>query len=297
MEQTEKNIYNCPICNSNQFELFLETKDYFLTKENFKLVKCSSCSFVFTNPRPPDNDLQKYYQSPDYLSHTARKRNLKDFVYQYLRSINIRRKFKLVKQFGKGNNILDIGSGTGELLNYFKKKGWNVVGIEPNEDARKFAVNTYQIAIYDEKHLNKLKENNFDVITLWHVLEHVPDLNKTLHKIKKGLKKNGYLVIAVPNIEAPDFYKYREKWAALDVPRHLYHFSPKTISLLLENHRFTIIDKKPMLFDAYYVSLLSEGYKHRKIPYLPAIINGFVSNKKAKKNNNYSSMIFVAKQK
>jgi len=297
VEQIERKLRNCPICNSNQFELFLETKDYFLTKENFKLVQCSSCSFVFTNPRPPDDKLSKYYQSSDYLSHTARKRNMKDLAYQYLRSINIRRKFKLIKQFSRGNNILDFGSGTGELLNYFKKKGWNVVGIEPNEDARKFSVNKYKIDVYDEKQLNKLKENSFDVITLWHVLEHVPDLNETLHKIKRALTGKGYLFVAVPNIESPGFYKYKEKWAALDVPRHLYHFSPKTLSLLLENHGFIIIDKKPMLFDAYYVSLLSESYKHKKLKYLAAMINGFVSNKKAKKNNNYSSMIFITKKK
>lgn len=290
-------INNCPVCGSDKFELFLKTKDYFLTNEEFTLVRCLSCSFVFTNPRPPDEELSKYYKSSDYLSHTARKRNAKDIVYQALRAVNIRKKYKLVNRFAKGKTILDIGSGTGELLAYFKKQGWNVKGIEPDRMARNFAREKHYLEIYENDKLSTFPDKSFDIITLWHVLEHIPDLNKTIENIREKLTEDGYCIIAVPNIESTDFKHYQDKWAALDVPRHLYHFSPDTIRLLLDKHGFKIVETQPMKFDAYYVSLLSEKYLNKKFPPLNALRKGYGLNKKAKKKNNYSSMIFVAKQK
>lgn len=299
MKQTEKQIEikKCPICNTENFKFFLNTKDYFLTRKDFTLVQCSNCSFVFTNPRPDAIELPKYYESTDYLSHSAQNRNIKGLIYKIFRTINIKKKYKLIKKYCNGNSILDIGSGTGEFLAFFKSKGWKVVGIEPNNTAREVAKNTHNIEIYDNNKLEKLQKSSFDIITLWHVLEHVPDLNKTINQIKHLLAKNGFIIIAVPNIEAPDFERYQERWAALDVPRHLYHFSKNTLSKLLEKHNFEIIQQRPMPFDAYYVSLLSEKYLQHNFSYIRALINGFSSNKRAKTNNNYSSMIFVAKQK
>jgi len=290
-------INQCPVCGSDKFEIFLKTRDYFLTKEEFTLVRCASCSFVFTNPRPVDEELSKYYKSPDYLSHTARKRNAKDIVYQALRSVNIRKKYKLVSRFKKGTEMLDIGSGTGELLAYFKEKGWSVTGIEPEETARNFAHEKFGIDVFEEEKLPGFPLKSFDVITLWHVLEHIPDLNRTLENIKEKLKNDGYLIVAAPNIESTDFDYYQDKWAALDVPRHLYHFSPETIRLLFDKHGFEIVYTEPMKFDAFYVSLLSETYLDKKFPPLNALQKGFYFNNKAKRMKNYSSMIYVAKQK
>lgn len=288
-----KTIKKCPICEKSDFSLFLKTKDYFLTQEAFSVDQCRNCGFVFTNPIPGPSELAKYYESPDYLSHTANTFSFIGQVYKLFRNANIKSKFKIVNNKSKEKTILDIGCGTGELLNYFKKKGWDVLGVEPNNSARSFASKKYSIAVYDENELNKFKENSFDVISMWHVLEHVPDLNGRMNQLKKLLKKDGLLVIALPNLDSPDAVKYGSKWAGLDVPRHLYHFTKDTFELLLKAHKMELLKSIPMKFDAYYVSLLSEKYLGKKIPYFPAFLNGLRSNLRARKDNNYSSMIYV----
>ena len=288
-------IKKCPICGSNKFSVFLKTKDYFLTQEEFTLDQCDQCGFVFTNPIPALHELEKYYDSPDYLSHTANKPSFTGTVYKLFRNANIKKKFKLVDHYANGKNLLDIGCGTGELLSHFKNKGWNVKGVEPNQSARKFASQNYNIAVFDEIELDNFKAESFDVISMWHVLEHVPDLNKRMVQLRRLVKKEGLIVIALPNLASPDAQKYRSHWAGLDVPRHLYHFTKTTFSLLLKKHKMELLKSIPMKFDAFYVSLLSEKYLGKKIPYLPAFINGLQSNTAARKENNYSSMIFVVK--
>lgn len=297
-QNTEKvELMTCPVCGKANFRHFLSTKDYFLTNEKFNLDKCNHCDHVFTNPIPTLSTLSKYYDSPDYLSHTAAKWSITSSVYKLLRNQNIKNKYDLVKSFKQGNSILDIGQGTGELLNYFKQKGWDVKGVEPNERAREFATTNYGTEVFDEPMLDKFEANRFDVISLWHVMEHVHDLGKRLKQITRLLDQNGYLFVAVPNIESPDSVKYGEKWAGLDVPRHLSHFTKKSMEYLLNMHDFKLIKMVPMKFDAYYVSLLSEKYLKNKLAILSAFSNGYRSNREAKRENNYSSMIFVAKQK
>lgn len=290
-------ISNCPVCGNMELSLYLKTRDYFLTQEEFSLDQCSSCGFIFTNPIPALSTLSKYYESPDYLSHTANSFSIKGEIYKLFRSLNIRKKFKLVNQLAKGKTILDIGCGTGELLSYFKKMGWDTMGIEPNPSARKFAKNTYQLEVFEEENLDKLKENSFDVISMWHVLEHVPDLQGRIEQVKNLLRKDGLLIIALPNIESPDAVKYGTHWAGLDVPRHLYHFAKDTVKVLLEAHNMELIESIPMKYDAYYVSLLSEQYLKKSLAFVPAFLNGLHSNRQARKDNNYSSMIFVVKLK
>ncbi|MCF6169719.1 MAG: class I SAM-dependent methyltransferase [Bacteroidales bacterium] len=292
-----KKIEDCPVCGKNEFSPFLETRDYFLTQEVFSLVQCKHCSFVFTNPRPLDNKLHAYYNSPDYLSHTVDSFSFTGAIYKRLRNANIRNKFKLVNSFKQGKKLLDIGCGTGELLSYFKNKGWEVKGIEPNKSARSFAQKSHHLDVIDETGLDKLEPESFDVISMWHVLEHVPDLNGRMMQLNKLLNKEGRIVIALPNLGSPDARKYGAFWAGLDVPRHLYHFTQSTLQLLLKKHEMELVGSFPLKFDAYYVSLLSEKYLKRKVPYFPAFVNGLRSNFNAKKNNNYSSMIFVIKQK
>lgn len=299
MKQQTKHhpIHSCPICGNKQFDNYLETKDYFFTKEDFTLSKCSGCDFVLTNPIPELSKLSKYYESPDYLSHTVNKFSLKGFVYDKIRDINIRNKFKLVSRYKQKGNILDIGQGTGELLHYFSGKGWKTVGIEPNESARKYSEAKYGLPVFNEQELDKFESDRFDVITLWHVLEHVTDLNGRMNQIKRLLKEDAYLFIAVPILNSPDSEHYQEYWAGLDVPRHLYHFTANSIDNLLIKHGLVLKNEYPMKFDAYYVSLLSEQYKGTKLPHLPALLNGFRSNSKARRSDNYSSMIFVAEAK
>lgn len=289
-------LEQCPVCGSVEFIDFLELKDFFLTKETFNLQKCGSCGFVFTNPIPEKELLPRYYDSPDYLSHHSHSMSIINLVYQGLRQINIKRKFSLVSKFVPKGALLDIGCGTGELLNYFHHQKWEVSGIEPSESARKFAIEKYGLKIEDESGLNNFQENSFDVITMWHVLEHVSDLNGRISEVYKLLKNSGYLFIALPNLNSWDALHYKHHWAAFDVPRHLYHFSKSTIVELLKKHQFTFEKSFPMKMDAYFVSMLSEKYLGKHNANLKAAIKGFLSNKNARKNGEYSSLIYVFKK-
>lgn len=289
-------IDHCPICGSSEHDLFLKTKDYFLSKENFNLVKCEQCTLVYTNPIPTPDNLSKYYESNEYLSHKPKQKNLLNYIYKNVRNINIRKKYKLVKQYQPSGKVLEIGTGTGDLLNYFKQKGWETIGVEPNEYARGLAISNYSLDLVEELKGAEIEDNSLDVVMMWHVLEHVSDLNKQMLQIKKLIKKGGSIFIAVPNLNAPDFEHYKDYWAGLDVPRHLYHFTEASLKKLFDKHSLKIESMYPMKFDAYYVSLLSEKYLGNKFPYFAALKNGFRSNLKAKGNNNYSSMIFVVSE-
>lgn len=273
----------------------MKTKDYFLTQEYFNLVRCTNCELVFTNPIPLPTVLPGYYDSPDYLSHKVAKTSITGIIYKNLRDINLKGKFKLLSKFKKPGNILDIGQGTGEFLNYMKNRGWNVKGIEPNPSARNFAIETYELPVFDESELSNLDETSFDVISMWHVLEHVTNLDERMLQIKHLLKKDGLLIIAVPNLNSPDSQKYKEKWAAIDVPRHLYHFTTNSMTNLLKHNGFELVKVHPLKLDSYYVSLLSEKYLNNSFPYPAAFFSGLKSNIQARKENNYSSMVFVAK--
>ncbi len=287
----------CPVCQSKHIFKTLDVKDYFLTQEKFSIWHCKDCNLSFTNPRPENESLGKYYESQDYLSHDAKSNGSIGKLYQFLRNINIKQKYKIVSELLGRGEILDIGCGTGELLNYFQKQKWKCFGIEPNASARNFAHTHYHLKVEEEQGLQNLSAASFDIISLWHVLEHVPDINERMVEIKRILKKEGYLIIALPNITSWDAVLYKNYWAGLDVPRHLYHFSPKAFRNLAKHHDLQIIDILPLKLDAFYVSLLSERYMKTGIPLFRAFINGIKSNRAAVKTGNYSSLIYVLNKK
>ncbi len=296
VEQNDKliEISNCPICSGDNISLHIRTRDFFFSQEEFSISCCSDCNFKFTNPVP--SDLAMYYDTKEYLSHNTDDNGFMGKLYSTLRNINIKRKYRLVSNYCKKGNILDIGCGTGELLNYFNRNSWSVKGIEPNMSAREFANSNYNLNIFEEKELDKFSSQTFDVISMWHVLEHVQDLHNRLKQLSRLLKNDGTILIALPNLSSPDSIKYKEYWSALDVPRHLWHFTQKTFELLISMHNMKLIHAEPMKFDSYYVSMLSEKYLKNRLFFPAAILNGFRSNIKAKKENNYSSMIFVVKK-
>lgn len=290
-----ENLKKCPVCESVSFANFISCKDYLVSKKEFAICECKACSFRFTNPRPFANDLGQYYESDEYISHSNTQKNVIDKIYQSVRYYTIDKKVGLINSLAKKGRLLDIGCGTGEFLNACKLNGWEVSGIEPGERARNYAIKQYGLKVGEESALNQLPQHSFDVISLWHVLEHVPDLNTRILEIKDLLKKNGSLIIAVPNSASWDAKHYKQKWAAYDVPRHLYHFTPATIEKLLAKHGFKLSQTLPMKFDSFYVSLLSEKYVHGTPRYISAFINGARSNLKAIMSGNYSSLIYVFK--
>ncbi|MGM0612482.1 MAG: class I SAM-dependent methyltransferase [Bacteroidota bacterium] len=294
MEQKKmETLDKCPVCDNEQIDDFLHLKDWFLSKEDFTIGQCNNCGFLLTNPRPSPDELGKYYKSEEYISHSNTNKGFINGIYKFVRAYTIKQKYQIIKVYKPGSKILDIGSGTGEFLNFCKHSKWEVQGIEPDEDARNFSIQEYGLPVNEEEYLQDLQDESFDVITMWHVLEHVPDLNERMQTIYRLLKNKGIIVIAVPNPESYDAKYYGEHWAAYDVPRHLYHFKQKDIQKLAAKHNFHVKDVYPMKFDAFYVSMLSEKYKNGKVNYWNAIRKGIKSNFKAAKNTNYSSVIYI----
>lgn len=287
------NITNCQICKSNDLSNFLQTKDYFFTEENFDLSVCNNCNFVFTNPIPANDEISKYYDTTKYLSHDTNSNGILGKIYKIVRNINLRSKYSLIKKFKKHGSVLDIGCGTGEFLNFMKQSNWESFGIEPETKAKEFAIKNYNLEIFSESKLNEFPVGKFDLITMWHVLEHVYDLNNRLNRISKLLSDEGIFVNALPMIDSPDAIRFGKYWAGLDVPRHLHHFSYSTFCKLANNNGFEILDSFPMKFDSYYVSYLSHQAKKNSMAFARGLIDGFLSNLKANKKRNYSSMIFV----
>lgn len=285
-------LKQCPICNHSTFNIYSNVKDHSVSKEEFKIVECTQCNFTFTNPRPESGSIVKYYESDDYISHTDKPKNLTQRIYKIARKFTLKSKINLITKFKKKGNLLDYGCGTGDFLHIAKSKGWSIMGLEINNKAREISQkkNGSDSIVSDIKELKNLK---FDIITLWHVLEHVHDLNPLMSELKNKLKQNGKIIVAVPNYRCADQQYYKENWAGWDVPRHLYHFDQDSMKKLISKHKMKLAGIYPMYLDSFYVSLLSEEYKSGKQKYIPALINGFISNIKAIKNKNYSSLIYV----
>ena len=270
-------IKNCPVCNNSNFSKHLESKDFSVSKESFVVVSCDTCDFYFTNPRPSDENLGKYYISDHYISHNNTRRTLFEKIYQLVRRLAINGKFRLISTFFRSGRILDVGCGTGDFLNKCKSKNWKTKGVEPSEIARNQAINNHKLDVEESTNLSKL-EGEFDIITMWHVLEHVPSLNETLVQFNQLLSKKGKIIIAVPNLESYDAKYYKEYWAAYDLPIHLYHFSKKSICTLFEKHGFSLRKTKGMKFDSFYVSMLSEEHISGKKNFIKSVFVGIISN-------------------
>lgn len=275
---------------------YLSLKDHSVSKEEFQLLYNKELDMLETFPQPKGEKLSEYYKSEDYISHTDTKRNLLEVVYHKVRAVSLKRKLKLINSFqSESKTLLDIGCGTGDFLETALNDNWKITGIEPDESARKISNSKTNNSIFDTSELEKLTPHSFDVITLWHVLEHLPDLEKQIALLKSLLKPKGTLVIAVPNFKSYDANYYKNFWAAFDVPRHLWHFSKTAISELFKKEKMTLVETLPMKFDAYYVCLLSEKYKSGFMNPIKAFWIGFKSNSKAKRSKEYSSHIYIIK--
>lgn len=283
----------CPVCANNNFVPEFSCQDHLVTREVFSIQRCASCGLLMTNPQPEPGALGKYYESSSYMPHQAS--GFLGRIYSMARNRAIKWKLNLIEQYQPTGHLLDYGCGTGEFLAYAKRNNWQTSGVEPNPDAQHRA---NELAGPVALTLEKLQSPPFDIITLWHVLEHIPDISALLKKLQRVLKKTGTIFIAVPNHKSWDAEKYRRDWAGYDVPRHLWHFNKNSMEQLLSNNGFNLTRVVPMKLDAFYVSLLSEQYRKKTglSKWIPAFLTGMKSNMKAVESGEYSSLIYIAQQ-
>ncbi len=289
----------CPACQSSVIAPALEAKDFTVSGETFSVWHCTNCTLRFTQDAPAADAIGEYYKSNNYISHSDTKKGIINQLYHTVRNITLTQKRKLVQQATglPTGTLLDVGAGTGAFANTMQQAGWQVTALEPDETARANAKKNYGLQLLNPEELFIQPAESADAITLWHVLEHVHELHRYLQAFQKTLKRNGALIIAVPNYTSFDAAYYKEYWAAYDVPRHLYHFSPQSMKQLLQPYQFTVISMKPMPFDSFYVSMLSETYRRGKNNYANAFVTGLQSNLKASgKPEKSSSVIYIAKK-
>jgi len=289
-------IDKCPVCGSKQFKPFITCADYFVTGEKFEIRKCIDCGFKFTANAENEETIGRYYQSEEYISHSNTSKGLVNAMYHKVRNYMLGRKRELVQKATglKTGRILDVGTGTGFLLNEMKYNGWQVTGTEKSENARTFSKKEFGLEIHEPDQLFHFEKDSFDAITLWHVLEHIHKLDENMATFSNLLRADGKLIIAVPNPNSYDARHYKKFWAAYDVPRHIWHFGPEQMKRFGEKHGFRLKRTAPMPFDAFYVSMLSEKYKKSRLPFINGMFHGTISWVISLFNTNRcSSVIYV----
>ena len=293
-------IDKCPLCGNNRFEKALECTDHYATGESFCICRCRQCGFLFTQGVPTEAEIGRYYESPDYISHSDTNRGWTNRVYHWVRRFMLKRKVHLVKQSSglSQGTLLDIGTGTGYFPHALQQAGWKVTAIEKSPKARAFAAEHFQLDVLPPEALSSLPDASFDAITLWHVLEHLEALNETWQQLYRLLKPNGVLVIAVPNPSSYDAAYYGERWAAYDVPRHLWHFAPAILQQFGVKHGFIMAERHPMPFDACYISMMTERYYQKSLPFLRGLWVGAKAwMATLGKKERSSSMIYIFRKK
>jgi 2-polyprenyl-3-methyl-5-hydroxy-6-metoxy-1,4-benzoquinol methylase len=278
----------------------LQCRDYRVTDEIFDICICRHCAFGITIPQPAPDEIGKYYLTEDYVSHSETARGIVNKLYHAVRKKNTNDKLKLVNGFvsAKRANLLDVGCGTGYFLSVCRQDGWQVTGVELSDLARTVAEARIEQPVFASTDALEATGQRFEVITLWHVFEHLYDVNASFAQLMRLLKPGGTLVLALPNPLSADAGYYKEHWAEYDVPRHLSHFSPRSVALLAEKHGMQIVTTVPMKWDAFYISMMSEELKRNgrsAVALLSGFLQGFRSNLIARKDGNYSSLIYVLK--
>ena len=272
-------ISECPVCGGKELVPFITCTDFFVSGESFEIQECKGCGFKFTAKAEDEQHMERYYQSEEYISHSNTSKGLVNAVYHKVRIHMLGYKRRLVEKASglETGHILDVGAGTGFFLNEMKRHGWKVSGTEQSAGAREFAFREFGLEVHLSDDLFHFDTKSFDVITLWHVLEHIHRLNENMEAFTRLLKPEGKLIIAVPNHCSYDALYYKEFWAAWDVPRHLWHFGPEQMKKLAEKHGFRLASLHTMPFDSFYVSLLSEKYKKSNLAFFKGILQGKIS--------------------
>ena len=282
----------CPWCGSEKAQINLWLKDEFLTKEDFHICECLNCGLQYTMPRPSKEKIGAYYKSEDYLSHNEHKKGIVPWIYNQVKKINIRNKYTIACGNYTKPSILDFGCGVGDFLHFAQQNGCEIMGCDMSEDARKFASEKLGKTVVTPEEIFALPHSTFDVITMWHVLEHIDNLRFQVEQLHRLIKDNGRLVIAVPNYKSYDAQYYKDKWAAYDVPRHLNHFHKESLQNVMAGS-FELEEIHPMKWDAFYISMMSEKYIGKGSSFIKGLLTGWKSNRKARKTGDYSSLIYV----
>lgn len=285
--------YKCPWCESEKTKIHLHLKDEFLSKENFQIHECLNCGLLFTEPRPTKERIGEYYKSEEYYSHQENKKGLIPKIYENVKAINLKAKYKMATKGLEKGIILDIGCGVGDFLHMMEQNGWETIGIEPSADAKDIARKRMKAKLLSPEEITNLKEESLDLITMWHVLEHVDDLKSEVQHLYRLLKRGGRLVLALPNFQSFDAQYYKQFWAAYDVPRHLNHFCRKSIDKIFSDSVLRLKQTDKLIWDAYYISYMSEKYQKHKLPLIRGIARGLQSNCKARKSGEWSSLVYV----
>lgn len=294
------NNKKCKLCGETGSSVLHKSRDYLVSGSDFPVIKCNSCSFKFTGDCPPEKEIGQYYKSENYISHSDTSKGILARLYHLARTLMLRRKYNLVKKYTglKKGTLLDIGCGTGYFPGYFKKHGWEAIGIEKDENTRKYATSINGVEVFDQGHIKSLQSNHFDCITMWHVLEHFHDPDSALNSAIAALKNAGILLIALPNCDSYDANYYGPDWAAWDVPRHLWHFTPSTFGKYISGFNLEISAIHRLPFDSFYVSILSEKNRQNRMPLIWGTAIGKLSFLKSLANvRNSSSIIYVVRKK
>ena len=247
--------------------------------------------------RPSKDKIGNYYKSEEYYSHQENKKGFIPKIYESVKKVNLKHKYKLSTEGIETGNMMDIGCGVGDFIHTAEEKGWQCVGVEPSDDAKTIAKTRVKADIIRSEELENLPDGSFDLITMWHVLEHVDELKWQITQLQRLIKSNGRIIIAVPNYKSYDGQYYKEHWAAYDVPRHLNHFNKQTITKIFKASGLELKKTDKLIWDAYYISYMSEQYKHHKFPLIKGAYRGLVSNCKARRSGEWSSMVYIFEKK
>ena len=278
--------------NKNDFFLY-SVRDELTSNDSFNLYWDKKRKIAWTDVSNT-KDLSKYYKSDQYISHNTMNKSFIQILYNVVRSIMFHYKYRTLKSFVKPlDKLLDIGCGVGNFLSFMGKKNLNVTGVENNSIALEICKKK-NLKVYDS--IENLSDELFDIVSLWHVLEHLPRPNKIIEKIYDLLSSEGVLVIAVPNFSSHDREHYQNRWAALDVPRHLWHFTPDGLEEMLSSAGFELLKKNPLFFDVFYISFLSEKHKGNKLAFILAAIKGCYFSILSFFTKKHSTISFVFKK-
>ena len=286
-------LIECPLCGSKNADLHLRLKDYFLSKEDFEIYQCQSCGLLYTWPHFNDDDIKKYYNSDNYLSYNDNGKGMIPYIYNAVKRVNIASKFRIATDGTQGRRLLDFGCGVGDFLCFAQRRGYDVMGSDVCFDVCQRASEKIRKPVVGPEDIFALPDKSFDIITMWHVLEHVSNLKMLAGQIDRLLANGGRLVVALPNYQSYDAQHYKDKWAAYDVPRHQSHFNQKSLRKVFAGTELQFIGVHPLKWDAYYISIVSEGYAEHRNAFVKGVLNGFKSNCNARRNGQYSSLVYI----